>query len=104
MALAVCGREKGWKRERWRIDGRMAGGQKATRTRNSMRAQQSPYERTLKHARPCSESARNKKAALLNGKPPYNEKARTKTGFEFVVVGGGLEPSARGFSIRCSTN
>ena len=22
----------------------------------------------------------------------------------FMVVGGGLEPSARGFSVRCSTN
>ena len=25
-------------------------------------------------------------------------------GLAFVVVGGGLEPSARGFSVRCSTN
>ena len=33
-----------------------------------------------------------------------NENAPRRGAFEFMVVGGGLEPSARGFSVRCSTN
>ena len=34
---------------------------------------------------------------------PRNKK-RPKALWKFMVVGGGLEPSARGFSVRCSTN
>ena len=35
---------------------------------------------------------------------PEIQKTPPKRGLEFMVVRGGLEPSARGFSVRCSTN
>ena len=41
---------------------------------------------------------------VTGAEKPEIQKTPPKRGLEFMVVRGGLEPSACGFSVRCSTN